>query len=67
MPEEELTIDDHELLDMGAKIDIILQGFRYGVLFQETDLIKKCIIDLQDCIDIMRELVEDVDEQEYTV
>ena len=52
------TIDEHELLDVGAKIDIILQGIRYAVLFQDIDTLKKAIIDLHNCVMIMDEIVE---------
>ena len=54
-----LEIDEHELLDMGAKADIILQGLRYAIVFQDLDIVKKCIIDLQDCLNIMDSIIED--------
>jgi len=46
---DELTIDEHELLDLGAKVGIILQGLRYAVVFQDLDIVRKCVIDLNDC------------------
>ena len=51
-------LDDHELLDMSAKIEIVLQGIRYAILFQDIDTLKKAIIDLHDCVIIMDEIVE---------
>jgi hypothetical protein len=65
MPEEvenvdnELTIDEHELLDLGAKAEIILNGLRYAVVFQDLDILKKCVVDLKDCVDIMDSMIED--------
>ena len=51
-------IEEHELLDMNAKIEIILQGIRYAVLFQDIDTLRKAIIDLHNCVMIMEEIVE---------
>jgi len=55
----ELIIDEHELLDLGAKAEIILQGFRYAIVFQDLDIIRKCVIDLKDCVDTMDSMIED--------
>ena len=56
---DDLDIDEHELLDMGVKADIILQGLRYAIVFRDLDIVKKCIIDLQDCVNIMDSIIED--------
>ena len=56
---DELEIDEHELLDMGVKADIILQCLRYAIVFRDLDIGKKCIIDLQDCVNIMDSIIED--------
>jgi len=56
---DELTIDEHELLDLGAKVGIILQGLRYAVVFQDLDIVRKCVIDLKDCVDAMESMIED--------
>ena len=58
MPEE-LSIDEHELLDLGAKAEIILSGLRYAVVFQDLDILRKCVIDLQNCVDAMEGMVDD--------
>ena len=55
---EELTIDEHELLDLGAKAEIILHGIRYAVLFKDIDILRKAVVDLQDCANILDEIVE---------
>lgn len=56
---EELTIDEHELLDLGAKAEIILSGMRYAVVFQDLDVLKKCVFDLKDCVNVIESVVED--------
>tara|TARA_Y100000034_G_C6695945_1_gene306682 strand:+ start:253 stop:444 length:192 start_codon:yes stop_codon:yes gene_type:complete len=58
MPDE-LSMDEHELLDLGAKAEIILSGLRYAVVFQDLDILKKCVIDLKECVDAMDSMVED--------
>jgi len=55
---DELTIDEHELLDLGVKAEIILQGLRYAVVFQDTEIVRKCVMNLQDCVDSMDILIE---------
>jgi len=57
--ENELDFDDHGILDMGAKAEIILQGVRYAVLFKDIDVLRKAIADLQDCADIMDAMTEE--------
>ena len=57
--QEELSVDEHELLDLAAKAEIILSGLRYAVVFQDLDILKKCVIDLRDCVDAMDSMVED--------
>ncbi len=52
-------MDEHEFLDQGAKIELILQGIRYAIVFQDIDVLRKAVIDLQDCVDIMNNMVED--------
>jgi len=54
-----LSVDEHELLDLGAKAEIILQGLRYAVVFQDLDIVRKCVIDLGDCVDSMDAMIED--------
>ena len=56
--DEELEIDDHEILDMSAKAEIILHGLRYAVLFKDIDVLRKTVIDLQDCADVLDAMVE---------
>ena len=59
MEENELAFDDHEILDLGAKAEIILQGVRYAVLFKDIDVLRKAVSDLQDCADIMDSMIEE--------
>ena len=56
--DEELEIDDHEILDMSAKAEIILHGLRYAVLFKDIDVLRKTVIDLQDCAYVLDAMVE---------
>tara|TARA_Y100000310_G_C19997122_1_gene496744 strand:- start:107 stop:316 length:210 start_codon:yes stop_codon:yes gene_type:complete len=56
---EELTIYEQELLELGAKAEIILQGLRYAVVFQDLDIVRKCVIDLGDCVASMDAMIED--------
>ena len=51
-------LDEHELLDLGAKSQIVLDGLRYAVMFQDIDTVRKCVIDLHNCVMIMDEIVE---------
>tara|TARA_Y100000310_G_scaffold345435_1_gene464994 strand:- start:5327 stop:5539 length:213 start_codon:yes stop_codon:yes gene_type:complete len=57
--ENELTMDEHELLDLGAKAEIVLSGLRYAVVFQDLDILRKCVMDLRNCVDAMDEVLED--------
>ena len=54
----EYDFDDHLLLDISAKVEIVLQGLRYAVLYKDIDVLRKCVIDLQDCIGTLDEIVE---------
>jgi len=56
---DEVGLDEHELLDLGAKAEIILNGLRYAVVFQDLDILKKCVIDLKDCVETMDAMIED--------
>ncbi len=55
---EELEIDDHEMLDISAKAEIILHGLRYAVLFKDIDVLRKTVIDLHDCVNILDAMIE---------
>ena len=52
------TLDEHEVLDLGAKMEIVLQGLRYAVMFQDLDTLRKCVIDLQNCSQDMDNMLE---------
>ena len=52
------VVDEHELLDIGIKIEIILSGLRYAVVFKDLDVLRKCVVDLKDCVDAMDCVVE---------
>ena len=34
-------IDQHEILDLSAKIQIILQGLKYAIFFKDIDTLRK--------------------------
>ena len=51
-------IDQHEILDLSAKIQIILQGLKYAIFFKDMDTLRKAAIDLQECSEIINEMVE---------
>ena len=55
---DEVTIDEHELLDVSTKVEIVLSGIRYAIVFQDLDVLRKCIIDLKDCVETMEAVVE---------
>ena len=57
--EDDITLDDHEILDLGAKAEIILHGIRYAVLFKDIDVLRKAVVDLQDCANILDAIIED--------
>ena len=52
------TLAEHEVLDLGAKMEIVLQGLRYAVMFQDLDTLRKCVIDLQNCSQDMDNMLE---------
>ena len=51
-------IDEHEILDLSAKIEIILHGLRYAIFFKDLDILRKTAIDLQDCSTIINDVIE---------
>ena len=55
--EEESIMDEHELLDLVAKSQIITRGIQYGVVAQDIDTLRKAVIDLKDCAEDMDDLV----------
>ena len=57
--EDDITLDDHEIIDLGPKAEIIIQGFRYAVLFKDIDVLRKAVVDLQDCANILDAIIED--------
>ena len=57
--EAEFELDDHAVLDIAAKSEIVLQGMRYGVFFKDIDVLRKCAIDLRHCAEIIEEMVEE--------
>jgi len=61
---DELNIDEHELLDLGAKAEIVLQGLRYAVVFQDSEAIRGCVWNLRDCVDSMNLVLESAFEDE---
>lgn len=50
-------MDEHELLDLVAKSQIITRGIQYGVVAQDIDTLRKAVIDLKDCAEDMDDLV----------
>jgi prefoldin subunit 5 len=52
-------MDEHDILDLAAKAQIISRGIEYGVLVKDIDTLRKAVIDLQECATIMDEIVED--------
>ena len=57
-------LDDHELLDIGARVEIIIQGLRYAVLFKDIDTLRKCLIDLDENVKLLNDMIEGRFEQE---
>lgn len=51
-------IDEQEILDLSAKISIILQGLKYAIFFKDLDILRKTAIDLHDCSGTINELIE---------
>ena len=52
-------MDEHILLDLVAKSQIILKGVQYGVMSQDIDILRKAVMDLQDVVGIMNEVIAD--------
>jgi len=56
---EEEILDEHGLLDLSAKMEIILQGMRYAVFFRDLDALNGCMLELKHTVDVMDEVVEE--------
>ena len=54
----EEVLNEHELLDLSAKVEIILQGLRYAVFFKDLDALNGCMLELRHAVTIMDEVVE---------
>ena len=52
-------MDEHDILDLAAKAQIITKGIEYGVMVQDIDTLRKAVMDLQQCAVILDEIVED--------
>ena len=62
----DFDLDDHAILDMVAKAQIVLHGVQYGVFFKDIDVLRKCAIDLKECAEIVDEIVEERFEHDDT-
>tara|TARA_R110002020_G_scaffold153136_4_gene332306 strand:+ start:2556 stop:2726 length:171 start_codon:yes stop_codon:yes gene_type:complete len=47
------------ILDLVKDTEIINKGIEYAVHVKDIDTLKKAVIDLKECADIMDEIVED--------
>ena len=56
---EESIMDEHLLLDLVANSQMVVKGIQYGIFAQDSGIIKKAVMDLQDVVEVMIEVIDD--------